>query len=143
MIKKYIKKREEDFQRRMEIRTSVNCPYCSRLYSRREIYNNSIREHEVDKHKTHRFLRCKDCNKMFGVETTNYYEPTPSTFNCSFKVSEEKSEENSSATTELIQANKDFLRYIREKYEVKNNDFECPHIKKIAQLIKEIENAKK
>jgi len=91
-VKNYLVKKEEEYTQKVDRRESFVCPYCEELHKSSYYYKNKAREKDIKEKtkgnckKSINFIRCKKCGKLFGVENSRYFEPTPVLFRSSFKV---------------------------------------------------------
>ena len=91
----------EERKKRNEWRESVSCPFCKTKNSSSYCSSNLTKNEDVELkcrcnvgimgHKDHsrknfNFLHCCNCNELFGVKITCYYEPIFSLFRESFKL---------------------------------------------------------
>ena len=79
-IKNYFATKAEEHRQRQLNRESVCCPYCELLYRPNQISDDTLSTKDIDhkrgsmKSQSLSFLRCRQCGKIFGVESNGYRE---------------------------------------------------------------------
>lgn len=92
-ISQHLQEQKKQHQRIVEQRESVSCPDCGKHYSSKYYGKNATKPDDIevkDRYYDTRieinFLECTQCNKLFGVKSSFYYEPCASLFRSSFRI---------------------------------------------------------
>ena len=92
-ISQFLQERKKQYQRIVEQRESVSCPDCGQQHNYKYYGENATKPNDIevrDRHYDNRveinFLECSQCNKLFGVKTIFYHEPSPSLSRSSFRI---------------------------------------------------------
>jgi len=83
IIKKWLKDSDDKYKARITRQESVSCPHCEQYYSSHAIGKLEF-ETAIENLST---IKCIKCGLVFGVKVKRYYEPCPSMFRSSIKLS--------------------------------------------------------
>ena len=80
--KSFCAKQDEKQRGREERCLSLDCPYCDYYYTKADVYQCE----EATEVKDLTVIKCANCNNVFGVKKTSYYDPVTAHFNHAVKL---------------------------------------------------------